>query len=182
MAGVEEPALADLAGLPATASGWDTDPLVSALYAQYDVPIPSGEDAVAVLARLMANRPSHSPRNRDRADDPGGGQAGGARARVRPRATARWLRGIAGLRLRDRQSRVRAVPGKPFVAAVAEQPGSRPGSIASVYAPPGTASAWPLTRLPRRRPDLPPVALPGRCPRERPVKPLTGPAWVGSCY
>jgi hypothetical protein len=54
MAGIDDPAIAELAGLSAIASGWDTDPLVSSLYAQCAVPVPSCEDAVAVLACLLA--------------------------------------------------------------------------------------------------------------------------------
>jgi hypothetical protein len=51
----EDPEIAELAGLPASVTGWDTDPLLSALYERYEVRAPQIEDAVAVLARLMTD-------------------------------------------------------------------------------------------------------------------------------
>jgi hypothetical protein len=55
VAGFVDPEIAELAGLPTSVTGWDTDPLVSALYDRYQVRAPQIEDAVAVLARLMAD-------------------------------------------------------------------------------------------------------------------------------
>jgi len=40
--------------LPSTVSGWETDPLVAALYEKYEVPPPDLGDDVTLLARLMA--------------------------------------------------------------------------------------------------------------------------------
>lgn len=71
MSGIEDPAIAELAGRSAGVTGLDTDPLVCSLYAQCDVPIPSSEDAITVLARLMAAG-LRAHRNRDRAYDPAG--------------------------------------------------------------------------------------------------------------
>jgi hypothetical protein len=53
--GDDDPQIAELAGLPASTTGCDTEPLVSCLYDKYGVPLPEAEDAVAVLARLMAS-------------------------------------------------------------------------------------------------------------------------------
>ena len=53
--GTDDPEIAELAGQPASTTGWDTEPLVSFLYDKYAVPLPGAEDAVAVLARLMAS-------------------------------------------------------------------------------------------------------------------------------
>jgi hypothetical protein len=53
--GIDDPEIAELAGLPASITGWDTEPLVSVLYDKYGVPLPDTEDAVAVLARLIAS-------------------------------------------------------------------------------------------------------------------------------
>jgi hypothetical protein len=55
LAGIDDPEIAELAGLSASVTGWDTEPLVSSLYEKYEVRLPHIEDAVAVLARLMAS-------------------------------------------------------------------------------------------------------------------------------
>lgn len=54
VAGAGDDEIAELAGLPSNVTGWDTPRLVTSLYEKYDVPTPGAEDAVALLARLMA--------------------------------------------------------------------------------------------------------------------------------
>lgn len=54
VAGREEAQLAELAGLPKSASGWDTDPLVADLSEQHGVTVPSLAEATDLMARLMA--------------------------------------------------------------------------------------------------------------------------------
>jgi hypothetical protein len=54
LAGSDDPEVAELAGLSASVTGWDTDPLLACLYHRYDVPELDAVDAVALLARLMA--------------------------------------------------------------------------------------------------------------------------------
>ena len=51
---MDDSEFADLAGLPASVTGWYTDPLVSCLYEKYEVPQPDAQDADAVVAGLMA--------------------------------------------------------------------------------------------------------------------------------
>lgn len=52
--GCEDAAVAELAGLPPTVSGWETDPLVMPLYERYAVPACTPEESVAWLAATMA--------------------------------------------------------------------------------------------------------------------------------
>jgi hypothetical protein len=52
---IDDPEIAELAGLPANVTGCDTEPLVSCLYDKYEVRMPEVEDGVAVIARLMAS-------------------------------------------------------------------------------------------------------------------------------
>ena len=52
--GIDDPEIAELAGLPASVTGWETDPLVGPLYEKHGVPLPDPEEAVNLLARLMA--------------------------------------------------------------------------------------------------------------------------------
>jgi hypothetical protein len=54
LAQADDAEIAELAGLPASVTGWDTDQLVAALYDRYDVPVPDAQDSVTLLARLMA--------------------------------------------------------------------------------------------------------------------------------
>ncbi len=54
LAGIDDLAIAELAGLPASVTGWETDPLVASLYQKHGVPLPDPEEAVTLLARLMA--------------------------------------------------------------------------------------------------------------------------------
>jgi hypothetical protein len=54
VAGGGDDEIAELAGLPPTVTGWDTEPLVASLYEKYDVHIQGAEDAVALLAQLLA--------------------------------------------------------------------------------------------------------------------------------
>jgi hypothetical protein len=54
LAGIDELEIAELAGLPASITGWETDPLVTSLYEKHGVPLPDPEEAVTLLARLMA--------------------------------------------------------------------------------------------------------------------------------
>ncbi|KFU80312.1 hypothetical protein BB31_15930 [Amycolatopsis lurida NRRL 2430] len=53
--GNEDPEVAELAGASRQVSGWDTEPLVSALCERYGVPSPGPEDSTDLLARLMAD-------------------------------------------------------------------------------------------------------------------------------
>jgi len=55
LTGADDGEIAELAGLPAGVTGWDSEPLASSLYEKYDVRLPDTEQAVAVLARLMAS-------------------------------------------------------------------------------------------------------------------------------
>lgn len=52
--GSEDAEVAELAGLPPTVSGWDTDALVTPLYERYAVTGSTAEEAVAWLAATMA--------------------------------------------------------------------------------------------------------------------------------
>ena len=54
LAGIDDLEIAELAGLPASVTGWETDPLVASLYEKHGVPLPDPEQAVTLLARLMA--------------------------------------------------------------------------------------------------------------------------------
>jgi hypothetical protein len=54
LAGIDDLEIAELAGLPASVTGWETDPLVASLYQKHGVPLPDPEEAVTLLARLMA--------------------------------------------------------------------------------------------------------------------------------
>jgi hypothetical protein len=54
LAGIDDLEIAELAGLPASVTGWETDPLVASLYEKHGVPLPDPEEAVTLLARLMA--------------------------------------------------------------------------------------------------------------------------------
>jgi hypothetical protein len=54
LAGIDDVEIAELAGLPASVTGWETDPLVASLYEKHAVPLPDPEEAVTLLARLMA--------------------------------------------------------------------------------------------------------------------------------
>lgn len=54
LAGADDAEIAELAGLPSDATGWDTDPLVACLYEKHHVPVPDVGDAVALIARLAA--------------------------------------------------------------------------------------------------------------------------------
>jgi hypothetical protein len=54
LAGFDDLEIAELAGLPASVTGWETDPLVDSLYERHGVPLPDPEEAVTLLARLMA--------------------------------------------------------------------------------------------------------------------------------
>jgi hypothetical protein len=54
LAGIDDLEIAELAGLPASVTGWETDPLVTSLYEKHSVPLPDPEEAVTLLARLMA--------------------------------------------------------------------------------------------------------------------------------
>jgi hypothetical protein len=54
LAGIDDLEIAELAGLPASVTGWETDPLVASLYDKHGVPLPDPEQAVTLLARLMA--------------------------------------------------------------------------------------------------------------------------------
>jgi hypothetical protein len=49
-----DPEIAELAGLPASVSGWETEALVSSLYDRYDVREPPAEEAAVLLGQLMA--------------------------------------------------------------------------------------------------------------------------------
>ena len=53
LAGIDDLEIAELAGLPASVTGWETDPLVASLYEKHGVPLPDPEQAVTLLARLM---------------------------------------------------------------------------------------------------------------------------------
>jgi hypothetical protein len=54
LAGIDDPEIAELAGLPESVTGWETDPLVACLYEKHGVPLPDPEQAVTLLARLLA--------------------------------------------------------------------------------------------------------------------------------
>lgn len=54
VAGCGDDEIAELAGLPSTATGWDTEPLVASLCEKYGVPAYDDEDAVALFAQLLA--------------------------------------------------------------------------------------------------------------------------------
>jgi hypothetical protein len=54
LAGIDDLEIAELAGLPASVTGWETDPLVASLCEKHGVPPPDPEEAVTLLARLMA--------------------------------------------------------------------------------------------------------------------------------
>jgi hypothetical protein len=54
LADIDDQEVAELAGLPMTVTGWETDPLVASLYEKYGVPLPDLEGAFTLLARLMA--------------------------------------------------------------------------------------------------------------------------------
>ena len=54
LAGVDDLEIAELAGLPADVTGWETDPLVASLYEKHGVALPDPAEAVTLLARLMA--------------------------------------------------------------------------------------------------------------------------------
>jgi hypothetical protein len=55
MEGNDDPEIAELAGLSRRASGWDTDPLVAAACARHRISAPDRENAVQLIARLMAD-------------------------------------------------------------------------------------------------------------------------------
>jgi hypothetical protein len=55
LAEIDDPGVAELAGLPASVTRWETETLVASLYEKYEVPLLDSEDAVAVLGRLMAS-------------------------------------------------------------------------------------------------------------------------------
>ena len=54
LAGIDDLEIAELAGLPTSVTGWETDPLVTSLYEKHGVLLPDPEEAVTLLARLMA--------------------------------------------------------------------------------------------------------------------------------
>ena len=54
LAGIDDLEIAELAGLSASVTGWETDPLVASLYQKHGVPLPDPEEAVTLLARLLA--------------------------------------------------------------------------------------------------------------------------------
>jgi hypothetical protein len=54
VAGSGDDEIAELAGLPSTVTGWETETLVASLYEKYDVPTHGAEEAVALLAQLLA--------------------------------------------------------------------------------------------------------------------------------
>jgi hypothetical protein len=82
LAGIGDLEVAELAGLPASVTGWETDPLEASLYEKHGVPLPDPQEAVTLLTRLMA------------ADLP-----------LRPAAvTAPMIRMVAGLALAARDS------------------------------------------------------------------------------
>jgi hypothetical protein len=54
LAGIDDLEIAELAGLPASVTGWETDPLMASLFEKHGVPLPDPEQAVTLLARLMA--------------------------------------------------------------------------------------------------------------------------------
>ena len=54
LAGIGDLEIAELAGLPASVTGWETDPLVASLCEKHGVPLPDPEEAVILLAHLMA--------------------------------------------------------------------------------------------------------------------------------
>jgi hypothetical protein len=54
LAGIDDPEVAELAGLPESVTGWETDPLVASLYDKHGVPLPDPDQAVTLLARLLA--------------------------------------------------------------------------------------------------------------------------------
>jgi len=54
LAGIDDPEIAELAGLPKSVTGWETDPLVVSLYDKHGVPLPDPDQAVTLLARLLA--------------------------------------------------------------------------------------------------------------------------------
>ena len=56
LAGIEDLAIAELAGLPASVTGWETDPLVASLYQKHGVPLPDPEEAVTLW--LVSWRPT----------------------------------------------------------------------------------------------------------------------------
>src|SRR5215472_15670359 len=55
LAGIDDVEIAELAGLPASVTGWETDPLVARLYQKHGVTLPDPDEAVTSLARLMAS-------------------------------------------------------------------------------------------------------------------------------
>jgi hypothetical protein len=63
LAEVDDPEVAELDGLPASTSSWETEPLVSALYERYDVQVPQAEDAVDLLGRLLTTELRARPAN-----------------------------------------------------------------------------------------------------------------------
>ena len=54
LAGIDDLEVAELAGLSASVTGWETDPLAASLYDKHGVPLPDPDQAVTLLARLLA--------------------------------------------------------------------------------------------------------------------------------
>ena len=52
--GFDDLEIAELAGLPTSVTGWETGPLVASLYEKHGVAPPDPEEAVTLLARVMA--------------------------------------------------------------------------------------------------------------------------------
>lgn len=63
LADFHDPEVAELAGLPRSVTGWQTDPLVSSLYERYDVHAATADDAVGLLGRLMVTDLHARPAN-----------------------------------------------------------------------------------------------------------------------
>ncbi|QXV56608.1 DUF4034 domain-containing protein [Amycolatopsis sp. TNS106] len=53
--GIEDPEIAELAGLSRRVSGWDTEPLVAAACERYGVSVPGQDESADLVARLMAD-------------------------------------------------------------------------------------------------------------------------------
>jgi hypothetical protein len=54
LAGIDDLEIAELAGLPTSVTGWETDPLVASLYGKHGVPLPDPQEADAKAAQCRA--------------------------------------------------------------------------------------------------------------------------------
>jgi hypothetical protein len=53
--GVENPEIAELAGLSRRANGWETEPLVAAACERHEILVPGRDESMDLVARLMAD-------------------------------------------------------------------------------------------------------------------------------